>query len=72
MTTYRIVEVKRNHIKYYIAQRKGWFGWHTIKQYSADSSYRYDLTFDTYELALASIKGLKPYEYKVVSQEIKI
>jgi len=72
MTTYRIVEVKRDPIKYYLVERKGWFGWHTVKRYSADSSYRYDLTFDTYELALASIEGLKPYTYKVVSEEIKV
>jgi hypothetical protein len=72
MTTYRIVEVKRDHIKYYIIQRKTWLGWYTVKRYSADSSYRYDLTFDTYELALATVEGLRPYTYKVVGEEIKI
>jgi hypothetical protein len=72
MTTYRIVEVERDTIKYYIVQRNGWFGWHTVKRYSSDYCYGYDLTFDTYELALAAIKGLRPYTYKVVSEEIKV
>ena len=72
MTTYRVVEVQQNKTKRYIVQRKGWFFWNTVQRHSLDCSYSYDLTFDTYELAVDFIENFKPYEYKVIGEEIKI